>query len=61
MSGNTQACTGCAQSQRRFRSTTPRLWCKRYHTPALARCIDYRSKSSAIKAAIDYLKRSSIK
>jgi hypothetical protein len=54
-------CTGCAQSQRRFRSTTPRLWCTRYHTPALARCIDYRTKRSAIATAMDYLKRSSIK
>lgn len=42
-------CTGCAQSQRRFRSTTPRLWCTRFHTPALARCIDYRSKPSALE------------
>ena len=54
-------CTGCAQCQRRFRSTTPRLWCKRYHTPAVARCIDYRTKRSAIDTALDYLKRTSLK
>ncbi len=54
-------CTGCAQAQRLYRSTTPRLWCTRFHTPAQARCLDYRTKRSAIQIALDYLKRSSIK
>lgn len=54
-------CAGCAQSQRRFRSATPRLWCTRFHTPALARCLDYRTKRSAIQTAMNYLKRSAIK
>jgi hypothetical protein len=54
-------CTGCAQSQRRFRSTMPRLWCTRFHTPAVARCLDYRTKRGAIQTAINYLKRPSIK
>lgn len=61
MIGNAAPCTGCAQAQRRFRSTTPRLWCQRFHTPALARCLDYRTKPAAIQSAIDYLKRISIK
>jgi hypothetical protein len=56
-----QACAGCAQSQRRFRSAVPRLWCTRFHQPALARCLDYRTKRTAIQTALDYLKRSSIK
>lgn len=54
-------CTGCAQSQHRFRSTTPRLWCQRYHAPAVARCLDYRTKPSAIATAITYLRRSAVK
>jgi hypothetical protein len=54
-------CNGCAQAQRRFRSAVPRLWCQRFHQPALARCIDYRTKRSAIATALDYLKRGSIK
>lgn len=54
-------CIGCAFAQRRFRSTTPRQWCKRYHRVAEARCIDYRSKASAIKASIDFVKRLAIK
>ena len=57
----TSACTGCAQSQRRFRSTTPRLWCTRFHAPAVDRCLDYRTKRSAIQTAINHLKRSAIK
>ncbi len=61
MSGNTIPCAGCAHAQRRFRSTLPRLWCARYHTPATAKCIDYRTKRTAIAAALDYLKHSSIK
>ena len=52
-----QECTGCAWAQRRFRSTTPRLWCKRYHQPAAARCIDYRAKANAIEVALAFLKR----
>lgn len=55
------ACLGCAHCQRRFCGTTPREWCKRYHRPAAVRCLDYRTKRSAIQAALDYLKRSSIK
>lgn len=54
-------CNGCAWLQRRFRSTTPRLWCKRYHQPAAARCIDYRSKPDAIKVDLDFLKRAASK
>lgn len=50
------ACTGCAQSQRRFRSTAPRLWCTRFHTPALARCLDYHTKRTALAAAMQLLK-----
>lgn len=54
-------CAGCEYCQRRFRSAIPRSWCAKYRTPALARCIDYRTKRSAIDAALDYLKRSSLK
>jgi len=54
-------CTGCAQAQRRFRGTVPRLWCQRFHQPAMARCLDYRTKRAAIAIALDYLKRTSIK
>ncbi len=61
MSGITALCTGCTHAQRRFRSTTPRLWCQRLHAQATARCIHYRTKRSAIAIALDYLKRTSIK
>lgn len=61
MSGSAATCTGCAQAQRRFRSTTPRLWCTRFHQPATARCEDYRSKARAIQAALNYVKAGSIK
>lgn len=61
MSGNGTTCTGCVQCQRRFRSAVPRLWCQRYRTPAVARCIDYRPIRTAIDVALDYLKRSSLK
>lgn len=54
-------CSGCAHAQRRFRGTTPRLWCQRYHAPAVERCMDYRTKSAAIQTAINDIKRSSIK
>lgn len=56
MSGSAATCTGCAQSQRRFRSTTPRLWCQRFHKPATARCLDYRTKAQAMRAAMNYIK-----
>jgi len=55
------ACTGCEYSQRRFKHSKPALYCVRYHQMAQVRCIDYRDKRSAIKVALDYLKRSSIK
>lgn len=55
------SCIGCAQSQRRFRSTTPRLWCQRHHSPVIARCLDYRTKRSAIQIALDYVRRSFVK
>lgn len=59
--GVAPGCTGCAHAQRRFRSTTPRIWCQRYHTAAVARCDDYRPKRTAIQTAINYLRRTSIK
>ena len=55
-----ESCQGCAQAQRRFRSTVPRLWCLRFHTPALARCLDYRHKPTAIATTMAYLKRSKV-
>ena len=61
MSGQGAECTGCAQAQRRYRGTVPRLWCQRFHQPALARCLDYRTKRTAIAVALDYLKRTSLK
>lgn len=61
MSGQGRDCTGCAQAKRRFRSVLPRLWCLRFHQPATARCIDYRANAQAITAALDYLKRTSLK
>jgi hypothetical protein len=54
-------CLGCAFSQRRFKHSKPRLYCQRFHRTAEIRCIDYRTKRSAIQVALDYLKRSSIK
>ena len=61
MSASATTCAGCAQCQRRFRSTGPHLWCQRFHQPAVVRCEDYRTRRTAIATALDYLKRSSIK
>ena len=61
MTAATTTCAGCAQAQRRFRGTVPRQWCQRFHQPALARCLDYRPKRTAIAIALDYLKRTGIK
>lgn len=54
MSDNT--CQGCTHRQRRFRATTPRYWCKRYHRLADARCIDYQRERPMIEAAIKFYK-----
>lgn len=55
-------CNGCIHKQDRFkRFNTTSLWCVRFHKPAAYRCIDYRTSARAIKAALDYIKRSSIK
>ena len=61
MSGTSASCVGCAQSQRRFRSTTPRLWCQRFHQPATARCACYRTRTQGIRAAMTYIKALAIK
>ncbi len=61
MSANPATCTGCANAQPRFRMSKPALHCLRYHTPAMARCLDYRTQRTAIAAALDYLKRTSLK
>ena len=58
MSGTTPDCTGCASTQRRFRCSKPKLWCTRYHRLATVRCIDYRSKPSAIRAVLNFLRAS---
>jgi hypothetical protein len=57
----TAPCTGCTHAQRRLRLSKPALHCLRFHAPAVLRCLDYRTRPAAIQAALDYLKRSSIK
>ena len=49
-------CAGCAHRQRRYRSTTPRYWCMRYHRLAEAKCIDYRRERTLIESAIQFYK-----
>lgn len=51
-----KTCAGCANRQRRFRSTSPRYWCGRYHRLAEARCIDYRPERRILAAAIKFYK-----
>lgn len=52
----TTTCHGCVNAARKLRGITPRLICKRYHQPALARCLDYQRKPDAIAAALNFLK-----
>lgn len=49
-------CTGCAYTTRRLKASKPKLWCTRYHRMAPGRCLDFRTKPSAIKAALDFFK-----
>jgi hypothetical protein len=57
MTGKATDCTGCAYTSRRLKASKPKIWCTRYHRLAPeARCIDYRTKTSAIKAAINFFK-----
>ena len=58
---STQTCAGCIHAARRLKYSKPRRFCQRYHQIRDERCIDYRSKPSAVRIAIDYLKRSSTK
>ena len=62
MIGQDKDCTGCAYTTRRLKFSQPRLWCKRYHRLApAARCIDYRSKASAVDAALKFFKALGLK
>lgn len=61
MTGTPKDCTGCAHATRRLKFSQPRTWCQRYRQVRDERCIDYRTKTSAVRVAIDYLKRTSIK
>jgi hypothetical protein len=53
----TNNCTGCSHIALRLKANKPKRWCTRYHRLAPeARCIDFRTKPSAIKAAINFFK-----
>lgn len=54
-------CAGCIHARRRLRISRPRVWCARYEKLHETGCIDYRSKPSAIRQALAYYKRNSIK
>lgn len=54
-------CIGCRDAQMRYRDAqmryrgvSPHLHCLRYRKPALARCLDYTNKKSAIKSALHF-------
>ena len=57
MTAAEKTCEGCAHTQTRHKFAAPKAYCLRYHQFRVDRCIDYRTKRSAVKAALDYLKR----
>jgi hypothetical protein len=61
MSGDKKNCWGCIHRASRMRGTTPRSWCKKYHTVTTGRCIDYLYKPKAIDQALRFFKRMAIK
>ena len=61
-SDQTKTCWGCQELTYRIkRQNKAQGWCTRYHRPAEPRCLDYRTKRTAIRIALDYLRRTSIK
>jgi hypothetical protein len=54
-------CWGCVHRASRMRGSTPRSWCKKYHTTTTVRCIDYIYKPKAIDLALRFVKRMGIK
>ena len=61
MTATTKDCTGCTHASRRLKWSQPRLYCTRFRMLAEARCLDYMPNRTAVQAALDYLKRTSIK
>lgn len=56
-----ETCAGCIHARRRLKWSRPRIWCARFEKLHEIGCTDYRTKRSAIRSALDYYKRSSIK
>lgn len=57
MMAETATCAGCIYAAQRLKYSKPRRYCQRYHQIRDERCIDFRTKPSAVKVALDYLKR----
>jgi hypothetical protein len=51
-----KSCFGCVHRASRMRGTTPRSWCKKYHTVPAQRCIDYCYKPKAVSLALRFVK-----
>ncbi|MBU0752386.1 MAG: hypothetical protein KJ787_14020 [Gammaproteobacteria bacterium] len=57
----TTTCAGCIHATRRLKYSKPRRYCQRYRQLRDERCIDYRGKTGAITAALNYLRITSSK
>lgn len=57
----TTTCQGCAHTETRLKYSARRAYCKLYHQFRAERCIDYRTKTSAIKAALNFFKSAASK
>ena len=51
-------CHGCVHYRRRFRISRPTTWCARYQQVRDTSCIDYKTKRSAIRAALNFWRAS---